>query len=162
MIGGKQRLCNCCGLLYKYQRAERAERCRICRHHHTPCRDLKPASVIQWSGDQVRYFQKPCVYIYERPDGTALYVGCGKHGLARVLDYRPGNSRHSITEAGRNQARRECAKLHVRFFESYTEARTEETRLIRTLKPAYNSTAGKTQHQRAHKAHLQALDTAGL
>lgn len=145
MIGGKERLCNCCGQAYRYSRRAAMERCRTCRNHPAACSAVNPVSVLQWTGDTIRYFHNPCTYIYQRKDGSALYVGCGRHGLSRVLDHR---SERDKTEACRRQARAECYSVRVQFYSSYNEARTAETVLIRTLRPTYNNSLAKYRGQR--------------
>lgn len=87
-----------------------------------------PDSGAEFHGDDVRKFNKPCVYVYLR-ELEPLYVGMSRKGLQRVFA-----SNHSQAALAREQ----CTKLLVYFCETEDRAMECEGLLISALKPRYN------------------------
>lgn len=82
-------------------------------------------------------FRSPCVYEFLRA-GIVLYVGRSDAGFSRAFrGYSNGVPQPSARR--RVQAFSEAEEIRVTVFDSTTETRAEEQRLIRLHNPAYNT-----------------------
>jgi len=89
----------------------------------------EPARGIK--GDTFRCLLGPCVYVFYHK-GTALYIGRSNRGLSRV----------SARTHAAKEAIETCDDVHFYPCASIAYSKLVESKLIRELKPAYN-TVGK-------------------
>jgi hypothetical protein len=95
---------------------------------------------------EINQVMNPCVYEFLR-DEESLYVGCSRHGLARVFNFKAGNGkgmtlptmRYRRSDYMRSQAVKESNRVQVKFFSSFREAEMNESSLIWSHQPKYNS-----------------------
>lgn len=82
------------------------------------------------------------VYVYEAADGSPLYIGTSKNGMARAFSNNYGAS----SRERRRSALAAAATVRIMPFQSDDVARSVEAELIHTYHPSGNGVCSECKH----------------